>query len=45
MLHIKPLIRTWNVMDFNIAEIDDGIITPEHADYLRKKLKEIEGKC
>ncbi len=21
----------------NIAEIDDGIITPEHADYLRKK--------
>ncbi len=21
----------------NIAEIDDGAITPEHADYLRKK--------
>ena len=21
----------------NVAEIDDGIITPEHADYLRKK--------
>ncbi len=21
----------------NIAEIDDGLITPEHADYLRKK--------
>ncbi len=21
----------------NVAEIDDGLITPEHADYLRKK--------
>ena len=29
-IYDKPMV-------INIAEIDDGIITPEHADYLRKK--------
>ena len=31
------MIMAFMLLMFNMAQISDGVITPEHADYLRKK--------